>query len=173
MANLNPKQAEHLKRVFDDLKKQGISQAKVAELINVTTVSISNWKAGRQGIDPSNAKAISKEFPQYSAEYLLGYTDYANKDEEKRADLKQNFLDAYQMIDCVNSLAMLNGVTKLEALHEHHSLDEDFDGDSYFVEVTRDGRTLRITEEQWETFQKEVCNYVGFRLDQIFERGCW
>ena len=46
----------------------------------------------------------------------------------------------------------------------------DFGG---YVVVSKDEKSLSVSAEQWDALQKEVLGYVGFRIDQLLERGCW
>lgn len=184
MDDLKRIQSEHFKCLLNDLADENISQKAFADIVGVSEVTVSNWKRGRQKINPSNAEEISRRFPHYSVQYLLGYAEYPNED----VALTARFNDAYQkgsvVHACVESLAEINGASiKREREHNVPNWDDlpydpILDAVSFNeIEVTttvilsRGNQSRRIPEEQWTCFVSEVQEYVDMRISSFLKRG--
>ena len=181
MDKLKQIQSMHLKQLLNDLSEQGISQKDFAEMVGVSQVTVSNWKRGKQGINPSNAELINSFFREYSVEYLLGYSEYQNEQSEKTARAFQDL----SVKECVEYLAKNQGFqVSAQGLFnpdEYRELVKD--GYRSIAELksvqhverieNSDGEVLKLTAEQWNAFVDEVGGYIEMRLNSMLERGCW
>lgn len=68
-------------------KKAGYTQDELAELLEVTKLTISNWENGKHEIKADKIKTLCKTLG-VDAPYLLGYSDIKNE-----ADIKVAVLD--------------------------------------------------------------------------------
>lgn len=185
MDELKQIQSEHLKSLLNDLADKGISAKSFANTVGVSEVTVSNWKHGRQKINPSNANEINKHFPDYSVQYLLGYDDFPNEDAAIKDRRKQSNARFFAELDCVEGLLKLNGVS-FEYFSEHiedagaYTVTTE-DGESFtmsdkhdeFIELTKNGYSVTLTMEQWRAFRSEIVGYANMRLTMLIERGVW
>ena len=170
MEELQRLQSERLKRL---LAEQGITQKELAKKLGASATSVNHWVHGKVHMNDYNASLIHELYPDYSAEWLRGYSNYPNDKEERLERRSEQWRKSFLLIDCFDGLMKLNGV-EFE-LVETTKLDEngepyDFGG---YVVVSKDEKSLSVSAEQWDALQKEVLGYVGFRIDQLLERGCW
>lgn len=67
---INPIRGERLKEL---LKELNIKQNELAKRIHISQQTISKIIQGKANLTEDTAKAIAKEFPAYSFDYLMGY----------------------------------------------------------------------------------------------------
>ena len=178
MEDLKPIQARHLKRL---LTSERISKTKFAETIGVSAVSVSRWVNAKAAISQYNAGVIHSKYPNYSIEYLLGYSEYRNEGDKTKAEV----VTQYKVEQSVERLAMGRGF-QMQALSSfdieeykeltkdgHRSLT-DLENVQYFERIENaDSEALTLTAKQWSDFCDEVSSYIEMRLGKMFERGGW
>ena len=182
MEELQQLQAERLNRL---LVEQNISQKDLAERIKVSPTSVNHWVNGKVHMNDYNASLIHDAYPQYSAEWLRGYSEYPNEIEAIRANKEKSLERFFDELDCVEGLLKLNGATVTYFSKLSENTDEwtiEFDnGEKYtttihsddFAKITQGERSLILTMEQWRCFRSEIRRYMNMRLDSMFERGGW
>ena len=178
MEDLKPIQARHLKHL---LTSEGISHTTLANTIEVSTVTVSRWVNAKTAISQHNAGVIHSKYPNYSIEYLLGYSEYRNDGDKAKAEV----VTQYRVEQSVERLALNRGF-QTQALgsfeiEEYNELTKDgyrplteLENVQYFERIENaDGEVLTLTAEQWSNFCDEVSSYIEMRLGKMFERGCW
>ena len=168
MEELQQLQAVRLKRLLDD---QNISQKDLAEMLKVSPTSVNHWVNGKVHMNDYNARLICEKYPEYSPDYLRGYSDYQNAKAEESARAFVQF----SIENHVEKIALSRG---FEAqLIMQFSQPENSERPEYcgFYKVIRNSQneTLRIPDEIWSAFVDEVCDYVEMRLNQMMKRGAW
>lgn len=76
-----------MNRLKELRKEKGLTQADLAELLEVTKVTIHNWETGVSSIKTDRLKKLCEIF-DVDATYLLGYNNVKNE-----ADIKVSVLD--------------------------------------------------------------------------------
>lgn len=191
MDDFKAKQGKHLQRM---LKHCNTSNRALAAMIGVTDVTVSRWLNGKSRISRHHAELIHAAFPDYSIEYITGYSEYRNANHEYMAQLGQIIkIDEHieQLVKYCGFTAVQDMRLKLEEQERESKLsrdevhgwiidnerDESYDdsNDYDFFEVIRDadGRQLDLTSDKWSAFINEICGYVQLRLNLMIERGEW
>lgn len=172
IAAINPNIGRNIGVLLRDLKRRGITQREFAERVGVSTTAVSEWKNGHTRVSTYNARQICAAFPEYSIDFVQGRSPYRN-------DAEQIANEAY-----VNKV-----------LEERHAYPVDMTGWATYefmrangyamlpcgdlgtgrkaYKVCKDGAVVVLTAAQLSALEAETCAYVGMRLSQIFERGCW
>ena len=75
--------------IYNLRKKQGLSQERLAEKINVTRQTISNWELGDTSPNPEQLKILSKTL-NVSVDELIGNDEYVRRNRDN------NNLDGYE-----------------------------------------------------------------------------
>ncbi len=172
-------QVDNLNRL---LINEGIkSQKDFASLLGISTVTVNRWLKGHNAISLEHAKRICEVFPAYDVEFVLGLTDYPNAQSK---DNHQRFIE-HHIHECVEDIAKHRGLNAYafstfdtKAIKENEWREQwpnlDADKFTYFERLENEnGKTLTITDEQWDAFVDEVCSYVEMRISAMIERGCW
>lgn len=178
MEELQRLQSARLKRLLDE---QGISQKDLAEKLGVSPTSINHWVNGKVHMNDYNASLIHGHFPEYSAEWLRGYSDYPNRQSEINAQVAKEF----GISQCVERLAMNRGF-QVSSFGEFDPKAVDMDkwredwpnvdrsGFEYFERLEDvNGRVVKLTAEQWNAFVDEVGGYIEMRINSMIGRGAW
>ena len=76
-----------MNRLKELRKGKNLTQDDLAELLEVTKLTISNWESGKHEIKADKIKTLCKTFG-VDAPYLLGYSEFKNE-----ADIKAAALD--------------------------------------------------------------------------------
>ena len=181
MQELQQLQSMRLKRLLAD---QNTSQKELAEKLGVSPTSVNHWVNGKVHMNDYNARLIHDAYPEYSVEFLRGYSEYPNETEAMRDRRKRHDERFFTELDCVETLLKLGGVT----VEYFSQLSDDesevtivADGETFttsvhfneFAKLARGGQTIVLTMAQWRAFRTEIGQYMNMRLDSMFERGCW
>lgn len=181
MEDLQQLQSERLKRL---LAEQNISQKDLAEKLGVSPTSVNHWVNGKVHMNDYNASLIHDVYPEYSVEYLRGYSEYPNETEAMRDRLRRHDERFFTELGCIENLLKLSGVT-VEYFSQLSDDESEWvivaDGETFttsvhfneFAKLARDEQTLVLTMAQWRAFRAEISQYMNMRLDSMFERGCW
>ena len=74
--------------IYNSRKEKGLSQEKLAEKINVTRQTISNWELGETSPNPEQLMLLSKSLNK-SIDELVGNEFEPSKSKEKNDSLKK------------------------------------------------------------------------------------
>lgn len=171
-------QVHNLRRV---IKNECKSQTEFAQILQVPDSMVTNWLKGKHEISIKNAKKICERFPGYDLEFILGNSPYPNKQSESN---HQQFKE-HHIHECIEDIAKHRGFNvyafstfDAKAINEDEWREQwpDLNTDKfiYYERLENgDGKTLTITDEQWNAFVDEVCSYVEMRLNLLIERGAW
>lgn len=71
--------------ILDELKtEEGISQTEFGKRIHTTQQTVSKLRTGEIEVSSTHAQAVTRAFPQYRAEWLLGLDGYKSPEEYRR-----------------------------------------------------------------------------------------
>ena len=93
-----------MNRLKELRKEKGLTQDDLAELLEVTEVTIFNWENGVSSIKPDRLKKLCEIF-DVDAPYLLGYNTVKNE-----TDIKASVLD-----EALEKLRAINNVFSVES----------------------------------------------------------
>ena len=78
------------KRLKEIIEREGVKQNQLSEETGISQQSISAMVQGKANVTETTAEIIVKRFPEYSIEWLLGFSDYKNNAEKFRAVISRN-----------------------------------------------------------------------------------
>ena len=178
MKEVNKQQAINLERLLRNENKRPVEFSRI---VHIPEPTISNWRRGKHEISVESAKKIHAEFPAYDLDFILGHSEYPNKQSEVNAKAAKE----QSISRCIESLAIHRGF-RVSSFGEFDPNEIDMDawraswpnvdrnGIEYVVRVeSASGETLKLSADQWDAFADEVCSYVQMRLDAMLERGAW
>ena len=178
MESVNNKQAENLRRL---LRYENLKQAPFSKIVHIPEPTISNWLTGKHEISLKSAKKIHSKFPAYDLDFILGNSEYPNRQSEINAQTAKEF----GVNQCVERLVMNRGFS-VSSFGEFDPNAVDMDkwredwpnvdrsGFEYFERLEDDnGRSVKLTAEQWGAFVDEVGGYIELRVNSMLERGAW
>ncbi|QBX08079.1 MULTISPECIES: helix-turn-helix domain-containing protein [Streptococcus] len=112
-------------------KKKKLTQEELAEKINVTKLTISRWERGERVPKSDKAQQLA-DFLGVSVSYLLGYSDYKNKDMYLEEHSLDHIIesDKYNAIETIgeNNLPLVYKFLRREFEEEYRNVylnDED------------------------------------------------
>ena len=106
-AEINAKRCERLKQI---IREQGIKQTKLSEETGISQQAISAMVRGKANVTETTAEIMAEKFPQYSVEWLLGFTDYKNNAEKFGITVSQMQHEGYLLLKGLSSFAQLKDI---------------------------------------------------------------
>lgn len=166
---INVKRCKRLKQVIDET---GIKQNQLAADTGISQQSISAMVQEKANVTDTTVEIIVKRFPQYSAEWLLGYSDYKNNSERFAAVVSQT------QDECDLLLTGLYAFSKLADYKIESNLSTS---EKVYVEdmlkairdtytITHDGASIQLSIDEMNNFENEVLDLVELQLKHLFNR---
>ena len=175
------------------LEYLGMSAAEFSRATGIREGTISNWRKGNRQIRSSSAKEIEKHFPQFSAAWLLGTTDYINSGDEIASQHESSYLAAHEDVRGAMTIAGHVGYSVSLPMFSvrHGSLKQSrFDAinaglraaDATFIDVDtgkekpavvsieHDGMTTELTLDEFQQFADELSDFASVRLARMVNR---
>ena len=167
---INPKTGERIKIICAE---QGITQAKLAEMVGYTPEYISNIVRGRKGLSLEAARLICKAFragrkgTMYREEWLLGQDDYQNNQaiiKKRREYQKANEQREYEKKTfCYEAIKLFGQALGYRVEFRDSSLMIAGDDLSWFFPAVLDADKTR-------SFVEDICHYVEWQFRKVSER---
>lgn len=181
---VDPVCAKRFGIILDELKRRrGISQTEFAKRLHMAQQNVSKLKNGKVVLSKEHAEDITKAFPEYRAEWLLGLDNFKTEEEyeahlekRSRAAFGQALSEHFSLQASFRQLAELNGYTVTEGFAALSNNDrssvpaEDSDEtikNSWYV--CRGYEWARFSRERMTQLQKKIADYVGFELEHAFK----
>lgn len=149
-------------RVKAAIKAAGITQAYLAEKLDITENAVSMIVNGKRSLSPKRATQISA-ITGWSAEYLLGISDFKNTSDEivyhigRLSDTNK----ALQFL--INRAAEKNGISIVQYINDGGAEGED----RIFIsvrEATGRGEELLYTED---SLSSEILHFIDYQVGKI------
>lgn len=168
---INLKRCERLKEL---IRETGIKQNQLAADTKISQQAISAMVQGKANVTETTAQLISEKFPQYSVEWLMGFSDYKNNAEQfcdtisraqEKADLLLRGLSTFaQLTDYQIKLPLPPSVggrvfveDAITAIKEGYAISH---GDE----------SIQMSLEEMNTFENEILDLVELHLKHLFRR---
>ena len=184
MENVKQQQAENFNTLINELKKEKIinSQEEFAYKIEVSPVTVSNWKNGKYLISQKNAEIINRHFPNYPINWLMGRTD-AKSEYEKASRIVDGIKDrtkAHEQL--LYFLAYLNGwrVEKPEYSHEitsaasignrndHYIIEALKEMDGHCIDLVRGEERIPLSLAERQSLITKMVDLFEFEITHRF-----
>ena len=163
---INPKSADNLKRLCNDM---GINQTKLAELTGLTTNTISKIVTGKSPLTHNVATIIVEAFPMYRTEWLEGLDDdptvtgstfirSAVRANKRREALHNAFIP----------FAMLCGYSVAAVKSDIHATNCVIKDAITGYKLAKGRRTIHLTDDELVAFENEISDFVDLKLRHLF-----
>jgi DNA-binding XRE family transcriptional regulator len=164
------------KRFNQILEETKVSQKWLSEHIFISVQTISGMKHGSANVSSETARRIVQIFPQYSYEWLMGYTDYKNQSEKFGALISEGQNEADLLLRGLIAFAKLTGY-KIGLKSPAHGPNETSASAENWVKMFRDGytiqkdgQTVNLSLEEMNLFENEVCDFVELKLKHLLKQ---
>ena len=170
---INPIRGLRLKQICEE---QGIKQNHLSKIIHITQQSISNMMTGKATVTIDTVNQVTKVFPEYRKEWLLGLDDYKTEADLKRANAEQ-FSQAIDTMKYEGSLLYtgLSAFAKLSGFditppitRNTGSLENYFKQMKAGYKISKGNQTVTLSLEEMNRFENEVCDFVELKLKHLF-----
>lgn len=170
-AEINVKRCERLKQI---IKEQGIKQTELSEETGISQQAISAMVQGKANVTETTAEIMVEKFPQYSVEWLLGFTDYKNNAEEFGMTVSQMQHEGYLLLKGLSSFAQIanyqikscSPVSTCGKIVIEDALKAVREG--YII--SHNNVSIQLSIEEMNIFENEVCDFVELQLKHLFKR---
>ncbi len=173
--------SKRLKKVLDDT---GMQRKEFADKIKVKPSYLSVLAPKKlDGFDlkrlatvtPDIAGRVSRKFPSYSVEWLLGKVDYRNEEERSKAEEAHQKYEGDRLALGLGAISDVCGY-KMTATVVHELKEVLPNGTKHYVPDTaiilsRDGKSVTVPRDELKALQQEVMHFVDFRLSQMLNRN--
>lgn len=113
-----------MNRLKELRKEKGLTQQELADEMQTTKLTISNWENGKHALKTDKAQSLA-DFFKVPIGYLLGYSDYKNTDSyfEEMTDTMTLDVDILNSIDTIGekNLPVVTDFLKREFIKEYSS----------------------------------------------------
>ena len=162
-----------LKQILDDThttqkwlsKKTGISQQAISAMIKKNA-----------NVTETTAELVTDLFPQYSFEWLMGYTDFKNDSEKYGSVISEIQHESDLLYYGLTAFANLCDY-QIEFASPAHMPEEKSASIEKWLKMFRDGYIIRkddkavqLTIEEMNQFENEVCDFVELKLKHLFKQ---
>ena len=172
---INPIIAERLRKLRAErlrklIKREGISQIKLASLINRSQQNISKVINLKATLTEDNAQFIISAFPEYRIEWLLGYDDVMLKKDYFAKTLKKAQGESEIMEQALFGLAALSGfaINPTNPAPDR-SVENILQAVKGGITFSRDGKNASMSLTELNDFENELCDYVEMRLKRMLK----
>ena len=168
-AKINDKRCMRLKQLIGERK---ITQTQLSEETGISQQAISAMVQGKANVTETTSAAIVRLFPEYSTEWLLGFSDYKNNKEKFRSVIARGQDE---------SNLLLSGLIAFARLTEY-KIDLTYPAKNMYtveerLKIAREGYTIshnnasiRLSIDEMNAFENEVCDFVELQLKHLFKR---
>lgn len=172
---INPIRGLRLKQICEEQK---ITQKQLSNIIHITQQSISSMVNGTATVTVETADLVTRAFPEYRKEWLLGLDDYKTEADVQRARAEQ-FTQAIDEMEYEGSLlytglcafARLNGIEITPPkTRDTGSLENYFRNIKAGYKIAKGEQAVSLSVEEMNQFENEVCDFVELKLKHLFKQ---
>lgn len=166
---INVKRCERLKQIIEET---GVKQNELAFNTGISQQAISSMVQKKANVTETTAEIIVKMFPQYSFEWLMGYTDYKNNTEKLCAVISKAQNEGDLLLSGLSAFAQLCDYhIKLSSpAHGSHNVEDVLKMVTEGYTLTHDGASIQLSLEEMNAFENEVCDFVELKLKHLFKQ---
>lgn len=170
-AEINVKRCERLKQV---IKEQGIKQTRLSEETGISQQAISAMVQGKANVTETTAEIMAEKFPQYSVEWLLGFTDYKNNAEKFGITASQIQHEGHLLLKGLLSFAQLANYQikpcSPVSTHGKIAVEDVLKAVREGYIISHNHASIQLSLEEMNTFENEVFDFIELQLKHVFKR---
>lgn len=170
---VNVERCKRLKQILDETHT---TQKSLFEKTGISQQAISAMVQKRANVTETTAKLVTDLFPQYSFEWLMGFTDFKNNSEKLRTVISEMQDEGYLLLRGLTAFAKLCDY-QIELASPAHKPNEESAPIEKWVKMVRDGYIIRkddkavqLSFEEMNVFENEVCDFVELKLKHLFRQ---
>ena len=160
------------KRLKEIIEREVVKQNQLSEETGISQQSISAMVQGKANVTETTAEIIVKRFPEYSIEWLLGFSDYKNNAEKFRAVISQAQHEGDLLLTGLSAFAQLANyqIDVTSPMKEIDTVEAALKMIVGGYTISHDGVSIKLSLEEMNAFENEVCDFVELQLKHLFKR---
>lgn len=165
---INPVCGRHLREL---IKEKGESNISIANKFGYTPEHISQIIRGHKRLTESFAEALSREYPDYSIEYLLGIREYKSESHLISELIRTEAKESKYLFTGLSAFATLTGYLIYPPQLETDCSDiaKAIMVEKRGYEIRKDGQTVELNFDDFRQFENEVCDFVELKLKHLLQ----
>ncbi len=165
---INPLSGPHLREL---IKEKGESNISIAKKFGYTPEHISQILRGHKRLTEPFAEALSKAYPDYPIEYLLGIARYKSESLRVSEWIRTEAKESKYLFTGLSAFATLNGYIisppQLEA--DCSDIANAVMTEKRGYEIKKDSQSVELSIKEFRQFEKEVCDFVELKLKHLLQ----
>lgn len=170
-AEINIKRCKRLKQLIDET---GIKQNQLAADTGISQQSISAMVQEKANVTDTTIEIITKKFPQYSAEWLSGYSDYKNTTERFAAAVSRACDEGELLLTGLNAFAQLANyhisANFPQSVNGRIAIEGAINAVKRAYTITHDGTSIQLSVDEMNAFENEVLDFITLQFAHLFKR---
>lgn len=160
------------KRLKQFIRETGITQKQLSNETNISQQSISAMIQEKANVTELTAQIIAAKYPEYSVEWLLGFSDYKNATEKNLAVISRARHAGDLLFEGLNAFAELAGyhITLASPVQNKSTVEVALKMVRDGYKFSHNGISIQLSLEEMNAFENEVCDFVELQLKHLFKR---
>lgn len=151
-----------------------ITQAKLAEKTGISVQGISGMVNGKVNVTETSANAIHEAYPQYSFEWIMGYSEHKNEWDMFVTTLSKAKQEGAMLEAGIKLFADCNGFTitnPFNGLPKTQSVEIGITAIKKGYLISKEGKSINLSVEDMNHLINDISDYVEYRLDRYIKKG--
>ena len=162
---INPLWGIRLKEVCEQCD---IRQAELAKRIFISQQTISKIINGKATLTRQTALKISEIFPQYSAEWILGLSDYKSDSDHMSQLIRNAAKTSDFLFTGLSAFAQLSGY-RISGPQLITNCDDATLKLAKGYEIRKDCKLVELSPDEFRQFENEICEIVELKFKHLFQ----
>ena len=166
--------AERCKRLKQLIEETGIKQNQLAADTGISQQSISAMVQKKANVTDTTIEILAKKFPQYSAEWLSGYSDYKNSAERFAAVISHSRDEGELLLMGLDAFAQLAGyhisVAPMQSVNGKIAIENAINAMGEAYTITHDDTSIQLSIDEMNFFENEVLDFITLQFAHLFKR---
>lgn len=172
---INPIRGLRLKQICEE---QDIKQIQLSEIIHISQQAISSMIKGTATVTVETVNLVTRAFPEYRKEWLLGLDDYKTEADRKRA-IAEQFSQTIDTMKYEGDL-LYTGLCAFALLNQFEitppqtkntgSIENYFRAVKAGYQIAKGEQFVSLSVEEMNRFENEVCDFVELKLKHLFKQ---
>ena len=176
--DINAERCKRLNQVFSEtgIPQNWFSKLEHGEYGYISQQAISQMINKKANVTETTARTINRYFPQYSVDWLMGYTDYKNDREKFSTVISELQTESDLLLRGLIAFAKLCDY-EIELTSPAHKPEETSASVDNLMKMLHDGYTIRkgdqtvqLSMEEMNAFENEVCDFVELKIKHLFKQ---
>ncbi len=175
---INEERCKRLNQVFIEtgIPQNWFSKLEHGEYGYISQQAISQMVNKKANVTETTARTVHRYFPQYSVDWLMGYTDYKNDADKFNAVISEMQTESDLLLRGLTAFAKLCDY-EIRLTSPAHNPEETYAPVEKWMKMIHDGYTIRkddqtvqLSLEEMNAFENEVCDFVELKLKHLFKQ---